>query len=100
MAELIGAAGIIYVKDVDGLYTANPRTRSDATFIKEIGARRLIEMDLPDLPFDRELPHCLQNSRTVDKINLINGLKPDSLRRVFRGEEVGSIIKAGGRRLQ
>jgi hypothetical protein len=62
--------------------------------IREISARRLMEMSLSDLPFDRELLPCLKNSRLVGKIHLINGLTPESLIRVFDGEAVGSTITA------
>ncbi len=92
MAELLGAARMVYVKDVDGLYTDNPRKNTRAEFIKEINATKLIEMNLPDLPFDRELLRCLENARLVRKIHLINGLRPESLMKVFQGEDVGSTV--------
>src|SRR5574340_447213 len=98
IAELIGAARMVYVKDVDGLYSTNPRTNRDAELIREITASRLMEMDLPDLPFDRELLPCLDHSRLVREVHLVNGLNPNSLLQLFNGEAVGSTIKAGRER--
>lgn len=95
MAELIGAARMVYVKDVEGLYSANPQTDSDAQLIREITAHRLMEMNLPDLPFDRELLPCLEHSRLVREVHLINGLSPSALLKLFNGEAVGSTITAG-----
>lgn len=95
MAELIGAARMVYVKDVDGLYSGNPKTDSGAQLIGEITARRLMEMNLSDLPFDRELLPCLEHARLVQRVHLINGLDPAALVRLFNGETVGSIITDG-----
>jgi molybdenum storage protein len=95
MAELIGAKRMVYVKDVDGLYSANPKTNPDAQLLGDITAARLMEMDLPDLPFDRELLPCLEHSRLVHEVHLINGLNPNALLQLFNGDHVGSTIKAG-----
>lgn len=100
MAELIGAARMIYVKDVDGLYSANPRSDTGARFIPDITARRLMEMNLPDLPFDRELLPCLEHSRLVQQVHLINGLNPGELGRIFNGDKVGSCVSTSQERMQ
>ena len=97
MAELIGAARMVYVKDVDGLYTANPKNHSAAQFIPEISVRKLMDMNLSDLPFDRELLPCLEHARLVRKVHLINGLDAQSLIKIFDGEAVGSTMTADGR---
>jgi acetylglutamate kinase len=55
-------------------------------------------MNLPDLPFDRELLPCLEHARLVRKVHLINGLDPQSLIKIFEGEAVGSAITADGKR--
>jgi molybdenum storage protein len=39
MAEVFGARRMIFLKDVDGLYSADPRTNPAAVFIPEIRAR-------------------------------------------------------------
>lgn len=94
MAEIIGAEQFILVKDVDGVYTDNPVRNPKATLIREITTRDLLARDLPDLPIERELLHTLENARTVRHVQVINGLKPDNLRRALEGEHVGTIIRS------
>jgi molybdenum storage protein len=94
MAELVGASRIVYVKDVDGVYSANPKMHEDVKMIPETSVTDLMQLNLPDLPFEREVLRCLDRSRILRKIHLVNGLKPESLRRVFAGEAVGSTISA------
>ncbi|MFQ5534650.1 MAG: hypothetical protein ACE5EM_07515 [Sphingomonadales bacterium] len=98
MAELMGAKRLVLVKDVDGLYTADPEKDSKAELIPDITARDLIERDLPDLPVERELLRCLENARLLTEVHLINGLKPDMLERLFNGEPVGARIRQSGER--
>lgn len=92
MAEALGAARMVYLKDVEGLYTANPKNDPNAELITEISAKELIDMNLPELPFERELLRCLENSRLLTECYLINGLEPESLRKLLEGEHVGSKI--------
>lgn len=92
MAEVIGAKQCIFVKDVDGLYTDNPKVNPDAEFIGRIGAAELIERDLEDLAVERTLLEMILNARSVQQIQIINGLKPGMLTRALNGEHVGTII--------
>ncbi|MDX8411977.1 MAG: hypothetical protein R8K46_08960 [Mariprofundaceae bacterium] len=98
-AELIGVEKLIYVKDVDGVFTLDPRKHADAELIPAISARDLLQRNLPDLPVERELLHTLENARKVTSLRVINGLEPENLRRVLAGEEIGTLIyasKTGG----
>src|SRR6476660_8839576 len=52
VAEVFGARSIILLKDVDGLYTADPKTHPDAEFIPRIDAAELLRMQLPTLPIE------------------------------------------------
>lgn len=99
MAELIGAERIVYVKDVDGLYTADPAVDPHARLIADITAKELMEKNLPDLPFDRELLRCVERSRLLGGFHLVNGLNPESLQQVFEGTKTGSVIRAGAERI-
>ncbi|MDF1630617.1 MAG: hypothetical protein P1U78_12550 [Alcanivoracaceae bacterium] len=94
MAEVMGAMSVIYVKDVDGIYTEDPQKNPNAELIREITAKELLEMDLPDMPIERELLRTLENARTVHQIQVINGLKIDNLERALNGELVGTIVKS------
>jgi len=92
MAEVIGAKQCIFVKDVDGLYTDNPKVAPEAEFIERIGAGELIERDLEDLVVERGLLEMLLNAHSVKEIQIINGLKPGRLTRALNGEQVGTVI--------
>src|SRR5205085_515852 len=50
VGEVFGARAIILLKDVDGLYSADPKTNPDAKFIPEIGAAALMRMKIATLP--------------------------------------------------
>jgi molybdenum storage protein len=93
LAECYGCATHTLIKDVDGLYDADPKTNSGARFIKDITVSELKERNLETLPFDRVLIDLLANGRQVKRIQIINGLKPELLEPALRGEHVGTIIR-------
>lgn len=92
LAEVIGAKQCIFVKDVDGLYTDNPKTNPAAEFIPRIGARELIEKNLDDLVVERVLLKLLTRSQSTSQIQIINGTREGSITRALNGEHVGTII--------
>jgi len=93
LAECYGCATHTLIKDVDGLYDADPKTNPSARFIDSITVGELKERNLPTLPFDRVLIDLLANARQVKRIQIINGLKPELLEPALRGEHVGTIIR-------
>jgi len=94
VAETYGCRRMIFIKDEDGLYTANPKTDPSAEFIPEITVDELIERDLPDLVVERPVLSLMRNARHVREIQVINGLRPGHLRRAVEGEHVGTIIRS------
>lgn len=92
-AEVLGARSMIFLKDVDGLYTADPKRNPKAEFIPRISAQDLIGMDLDELVIDRATIENLARARAVRKIRIINGLVPGNLTRALEGDEsVGTTI--------
>src|SRR5207248_8847651 len=55
VAEVFGARRTIFLKDVDGLHTADPATDPRASLIPKISASELIARDLPTLPVERSV---------------------------------------------
>jgi molybdenum storage protein len=94
VAEVFGARTMILVKDVDGLFTADPKSNPGAQFIAEISARELIARDLPSLPIDRVILDLLTRAKLARKVQIINGLVPGNLTRALAGEAVGTTIYA------
>ncbi|MFP5020219.1 amino acid kinase family protein [Pseudonocardia phyllosphaerae] len=95
VAETYGCQNMIFVKDEDGLYTANPKNDPSATLIPEITVDELIERDLPDLVIERPVLELMKRAQHVRSVQIVNGLKPGNLTRALAGEHVGTIISAG-----
>jgi len=92
LAEVTGAKQCIMIKDVDGLYSDNPKNNSNAKFIPKIGANELIEKDLEDLVVERVLLELLCRTQSVKQVQIINGLKKGNITKALNGEHVGTII--------
>jgi molybdenum storage protein len=94
VAEVYGARHMIFVKDEDGLYTANPKTDASAELIPRITVDELIGLDLPDLIIERPVLELMRHARHVRSVQIINGLRPGLISRALRGEHVGTMISA------
>ena len=92
MAEVLGAARMIYVKDIDGIFLPDSGDGQNAKMVTEVTAKSLLDMDLPDLPIERELLRCVETSRLLRECYVINGLKPETLERLLEGDQVGTRI--------
>ena len=92
VSEVFGARKMIFVKDVDGLYDADPATSPDARQIPRISAGEVVAMNLPTLPFDRVVLDLLIRAKLSTEIQIINGLVPGNLTRALAGEPIGTII--------
>ncbi|MFS8070067.1 MAG: uridine kinase [Byssovorax sp.] len=92
-AEVLGMEKIIFVKDEDGLYTADPRKHPEATLIKRTTLGTLLA-DMPgELILDRALFEVWKSSRHVRRVQIINGLRRGELTRALAGEDVGTVIE-------
>src|ERR1041385_5705760 len=92
IAEVFGARKMIYVKDEDGLFTADPKKDKSATHIARISVQDLLKRDLDDLVVERAVLDLMLRARNTRKIQFINGLKPGQLTAALDGEPVGTII--------
>ncbi len=96
MAEVFGARKMIYVKDEDGLYTADPKKDPSAKFISRISVEELLALDLDDLIVERAVLDFLTRARNIHEIQFVNGLVPGQLTAALNGEPVGTIIYKNG----
>jgi molybdenum storage protein len=94
VGEVFGARNVILVKDVDGVYTADPKTHPKATLISEIRAADLIGMKLATLPIEPVVLELMTRAKLVRSIRIVNGLVPENLTRALAGEPVGTAIYA------
>lgn len=95
IAEVFSARKMIYVKDEDGLYTADPKKDPTARFIPRISLQELVALDLDDLVVERAVLDLMQNARSVREIQFVNGLKPGQLTAALDGAPVGTVIYNG-----
>jgi molybdenum storage protein len=92
VSEVFGARSMIYVKDEDGLYTADPKKDPGAKFIPSITVEELETLDLDDVVVERSVLDLMKNAQHRRSIQVINGLVPGNLTRALNGEPVGTII--------
>ena len=92
IAEVFGARKMIYVKDEDGLFTADPKKDRNATHIPRISVQELLARDLDDLVVERAVLELMLTARNISEIQFVNGLKPGQLTAALDGEPVGTII--------
>lgn len=94
MAEQFGCKSMIYVKDENGLYTANPKTDKGATFIPQISVDEMKAKGLQDSILEFPVLDLLKAARHVRQVQVVNGLVPGNLTRALAGEHIGTIITA------
>jgi molybdenum storage protein len=94
VAEQFGCKAMIYVKDENGLYTANPKTSKGATFIPKISVAEMKAKGLQDSILEFPMLDLLASARYVREVQIVNGLLPNNLTRALAGEHVGTIITA------
>jgi len=92
IAEVFGARRMIFVKDEDGLYTADPKKDPMPELITRISLTELMSLNLKDLIVERAVLDLMRNARHVHEIQFVNGLKPGQLTRALNGEPVGTVI--------
>lgn len=94
MAEVLGAKSCILVKNVDGLFTEDPRVNPDAELIEEISADELIEMDMEDMVMEHKILYLLRDAVNVKEIRIVNGHTRGNIEKAINGEKVGTLIRA------
>ncbi len=94
VSEVFGTRSMIYVKDEDGLYTADPKKDRGARFIPRVTVAELLAMDLEDLVVERAVLDLMQRAQHRREVRVINGLVPGNLTRALDGEDVGTLITA------
>jgi len=96
IAEVFAARKMIYVKDEDGLFTADPKKDPNCEYIPRISVEELLARDLDDLIVERAVLEFLARARNIKEIQFVNGLKPGQLTAALNGEPVGTIIYRQG----
>jgi molybdenum storage protein len=95
LAETFGCRSLTLVKDVDGLYDADPKLEPSAKLIPEISVSEIRKRNLRTVPFEPVLLDLLQNARLLDRFQIVNGHEPRRIQAALRGEHVGTIVRRG-----
>ena len=88
----IGADAILKGTQVDGVYDADPKTTPDATRFDEIDFLDVLNRGLKVMDATA-ISLCMDNKLPIVVFEL---LKEGNIRRVVRGEPVGTLVTAGG----
>jgi len=94
LGEFLGAKGVLFIKDEDGMYTDDPKKNPDAEFIPETTAQDLLASKQDDLIVERVVLDYMTRSDNVKKIQIINGTVPGNITKAFNGENTGTVITA------
>lgn len=94
VSEVFGTRSMIYVKDEDGLFTADPKKENSAKFIPRATVAELQALNLSDVVVEHAVLELMTRAERRRSIQVINGLVPGNLTRALDGEHVGTIITA------
>ena len=94
MAEVLGAKTCILVKNVDGLYTEDPRVNPNAQLIEDITVEELDALDMEDMVMERKILYLLRDAVNVKEIRIVNGHARGNIEKAINGEKVGTTIRA------
>jgi molybdenum storage protein len=94
LADAYGAARVIYIKDVDGVFTRDPAGANGGRpkLIRRIGAAELLARNLDALPIDSLVLELMAHAKHQKEIQVVNGLTPGNITKSLHGEHVGTII--------
>ena len=78
---------------MDGVYSCDPNgpDAAQAQLLAEASAAELAAQP-GTLPFDRAMLDVMANARHIERVQVVNGLKPGRLTAALRGEHVGTLI--------
>jgi molybdenum storage protein len=93
VGEVFGARSVILIKDVDGIYTEDPKVNPSAEFIPEATAQEIIDRKLRTLPIEPVVLDLLTRAKLARSVRIINGLTPGNLTRALKGDPIGTLIK-------
>lgn len=96
IAEVFGTRSMIFVKDEDGLFRADPKKDRSAGFVPEISVSELREHDLDDLIIERACVEMISRARHCKAVQIINGLVPGRITAALAGKHVGTVIYQDG----
>ena len=90
----MGQRVCIIGKNVDGLYTEDPRKNPDAELIRDITAKELIHMNLNDMVLEPMVVELLEEAVHIREVRIINCHTRGNIEKAINGKNTGTIIRA------
>ncbi len=94
-AENFGCRCVL-LKDVDGIYDADPATHPDARLIRHATVDELVRSGPKTLPIEGAVLEIMRHAQSLSHVHIASGLDPENLDRILAGEDVGTRLE--GRR--
>ncbi|WHZ22207.1 MAG: hypothetical protein OJF47_001319 [Nitrospira sp.] len=94
LGEFLGAKGVLYIKDEDGLFSADPKKDPTARLFDHAHAKTLLESDQDDFIVERVVLEYMERATNMREVRIVNGLKRGQVTGALRGEAVGTLISA------
>ncbi|MEM0217705.1 MAG: UMP kinase [Candidatus Nezhaarchaeales archaeon] len=96
LAETIKAVKLIVATDVDGLYSEDPKKNPQATLLRRVTMKELMEiLKMESEPGSYKLIDSVALqviARSKIATHIVNGLNPRNIEKAIRGEEIGTLI--------
>ncbi|MDN5917709.1 MAG: molybdenum storage protein subunit alpha [Pseudonocardia sp.] len=94
LADAYGAESLTFVRDVDGVFDADPAAGGVPVLIRNAKATDLLADPARPLPIDRLALELLSRAKHVREVQVVNGTTRGTITRALAGEHVGTIISA------
>lgn len=82
----------VLLKDVDGIYEADPALHPGARLIRRARADDLLRNGPKTLPVERALLEIMCDTRSLTSLHVASGLEPDMLERILDGDQAGTRL--------
>ncbi len=92
LAETLGARTLVYVKDVDGICTADPAVDPSAKLIRKVQVDELLDHGPATLPLERAALEFYRVCNRINDVRVVNGLKRGTILAALAGKSVGTLI--------
>ncbi len=86
----VGADAILLAKNIDGVYTDDPKKNPDATLIREITYEKAQEMRLKVMDA-AAFALCAENK--VPVVRVFGLFEPEAILKVLDGDDMGTVLK-------
>lgn len=88
----VGADAILLAKNIDGVYTDDPKKNPNATLIREITYEKAQEMRLKVMDA-AAFSLCAENK--VPLVRVFGLFEPESILKVLDGDDMGTVLRPG-----